>query len=244
MPAKADVKPSRGSLEDKPFPILLCELYRGHYSGAVILRRDETVKEIYFEKGHVKFATSNAQDERFGQILCRTGKLTVGQLEYALESAKKQEGRLGKVLVKAGFLKPQDLFEVLREQIKEIVAEAFAWPSGTFEITEGNPPAGEAVKLSMNVSGLIRQGMSRISDPMLLMRGIGSMDTALRMARDAMTAVKEFSPGNKEQRILQMTSNGIRLRDLCNTLPYPAVETGQLVYGLLVFGVLEKSETL
>jgi hypothetical protein len=244
MPAKANAKPSRGSLEDKPFPILLCEFYRSRYSGTVVLRRDETVKEIYFEKGHVKFATSNVPDERFGQILCRTGKLTVGQLEYALESAKKQEGRLGKVLVEAGFLKPQDLFEALREQIKEIVVAAFAWASGAFEVTEGNPHAGEAVKLSMDLSELIRQGMRRISDPMLLMRGIGSMDTALTMTRHAITAMKEFHPGNKEQRILKMTASGIRLRDLCNTLPYPAVETCQLVYGLLVFGVLEKKETL
>ncbi|UCF80241.1 MAG: DUF4388 domain-containing protein [Acidobacteriota bacterium] len=244
MPAKANVKPSRGSLEDKPFPILLCELYRGRSSGTVVLRRDETVKEIYFEKGHVKFATSNDPDERFGQILCRTGKLTIGQLEYALESAKKQEGRLGKVLVEAGFLKPPDLFQALREQIKEIVVGAFPWASGTFEVTKGNPRAGEAVKLSMDVGELIRQGMRRISDPMLLMRGIGSMDTVLTMRRDAMTAVKEFRPGSKEQRILQMAKGGVRLRDMCNTLPYPAVETCQLVYGLLVFGVLEKKETL
>jgi len=244
MPADTTVKPSQGQLEDKPFPILLYELYRDRYSGTVVLRRDTTVKEIYFEKGHVKFATSNVPEERFGQILCRMGKLTVGQLEYTLEAAKKQGGRLGKVLVGAGFLKPKDLFEALREQIKEIVVEAFAWPSGTFEITKENPRTSETVKLSMDVSELIRQGMRSIADPMLLMRGIGSMDTALALKRDAMSAMKEFRPGSKEQRILQMAGGGIRLRDLCNTLPYPAIETCQLVYGLLLFCVLEKSETL
>ena len=87
MPANTNVEPSQGQLEDKPFPVLLCELYRNRYSGTAVLRQDEAVKEICFEKGDVKFAASNVPDERFGQTLCRMGKLTIGQLEYALESA-------------------------------------------------------------------------------------------------------------------------------------------------------------
>lgn len=242
MAVQAVAPPKRGSLEDKPFPVLLYELYGAQWSGVVVLRRGDVVKEFHVERGHVKFASSTAEEERFGQFLCRMGKVTVGQIEYALEAAKKQKVLLGKILVDAGFVKPPDLLAALREQIKGIVVEAFAWPDGTFELQpprEG--PQHGVVKLSMDVEALVREGMRRITDPLQLIRGIGTMDTTVALTTNAARAMKEFRPTEKEKRIIGMAGRGIRLRDLCNALPYPAVETCQLVYGLLTFGVLEKT---
>jgi len=231
----------QGSLDGKHMALLLYDLYIKKFTGVVNLGRGDVKKQIFFENGQVKFATSSVPEERIGRILCNLGKIKPDQLEYALGAAKKQgENRLGKVLVDSGFLKPHDLLHALREQIKEIVVETFTWTNGEYKCAQSTERAGETVKLSTNIAQIILDGSKRISDPMLLLRNIGTMDTAVKLSRDINRMIKEFSPTEKENRIIELAGQGISLKDLCNMLPYPAIETCQIVFALLAFGVLVK----
>jgi hypothetical protein len=233
-----------GSLDTRPFSSILYTLHKSGFTGTLHVHKPDVRKEVFFESGLVKFAASSREEERFGQILCRTGRITTGQLEYAIEASKKTEGgagKLGRTLVQMGFMKPPEVLSALRDQIREIVVDVFTWEEGGYRLDPSALRADDEVKVSLDMNSLVREGTQRITNPVFLLQIIGSMDTELRLAPSALAAMKGFSPVPKEQQVIQFASRGMRLRDLCNMLPYPAVETCQLVLNLITFGVLERS---
>lgn len=236
------MKPT-GNIKDTPFSDVLLKLYTEKYSGAVSFTRGKILKEVYFEDGEVKFAQSNSLDEKIGAVLVEMGKLTQGQLQYALDQSQKKNERIGTILVKAGFLKPKDLLEGIKHQIKLIVTEIFIWDEGEYKLVEGeNSKSRESVKLKLPIGDLIIQGVRRITNPRQIMERVGSMAGKVTVNFEQNQAVSQFQLSDKEQEILALANGTTPISDICNTLPYPAIETCQILYALMAAGIILKVE--
>ena len=74
-----------GNLATMSVMDLLQFLEAGVKSGILKVSRENTTKEIFFEKGTIVGSTSNDPKEYFGQFLLHYGKIDEPQLRLALE---------------------------------------------------------------------------------------------------------------------------------------------------------------
>lgn len=127
-----------------------------------MLRAGGVTKNIYVKDGQIIFATSTELQDRLGEILVKSGKITRDNLEQALQVYDKSAGlkKLGAILVEKGFLPPKELFGGLKIQVREIILSLFLWRSGEYRFEERLPP--DIIQLNIDFEELISEIIERI----------------------------------------------------------------------------------
>ncbi len=75
-------------------------------------------------------------EDRLGNLLVRSGKLTKEQAMEALRIQQNSFQRLGQVLISSGFIKPEDMAGPLRLQIRETIHQLCSLLGGKFKFRE------------------------------------------------------------------------------------------------------------
>ena len=70
-----------GDVKDMTIPWLFQSLRAEKKTGTVIFSRETAIKKVYFQNGDVIFASSNLDDDRLGDLLLRSNKLTRAQFD-------------------------------------------------------------------------------------------------------------------------------------------------------------------
>src|SRR5437867_11234477 len=87
--------PLHGSLAGIFFPRLVARLHAEGFDGTLRVSAGTILKVIYFKRGEIASAASNAEGDRLPSILIQDGRLTQPQLEMA-RSHVTPEKSLGK----------------------------------------------------------------------------------------------------------------------------------------------------
>src|SRR5262249_55983912 len=101
-------------------------------TGVLELNAEQIKTRIYFQEGVPVFADGGAVGDTLGRILVRHGRLTEEQYEQAIAHMKQnlqgsQQIRLGECLVQLGMLRPEEVFDALRLQVREKMVSCFKW---------------------------------------------------------------------------------------------------------------------
>jgi hypothetical protein len=151
-------------------------------TGALVIRRSQREKRLYFTGGEVVGCISNDPAEFYGQYLRLHGHLDEGRLSQALNMCTSKGARLGVALSEMGLLPPEVIQQTLRAQIEEQICDLFLWPRGVFYFVAELPAEEEILPEPINVLGLVMEGgrwldeISRIrrvlvNDEVILVRG-------------------------------------------------------------------------
>lgn len=127
-------------------------------TGALVIRRSQREKRIYFNSGDVVGCMSNDPAEFYGQHLLLNGHLDDSQLFLALSSCAARSVRLGVALQDLGMLPPQAIQQTLRAQIEDQICDLFLWQRGVFYFLAELPPEEEILPEPINVLGLVMEG--------------------------------------------------------------------------------------
>jgi hypothetical protein len=71
---------------------------------------------------------------------------------------------LGELLVQRGAITKERLEEMLRLKAEEAIFDLFTWNSGQFSFLDGDLPGYELVPISLDVQGLVLEGMRRLDE--------------------------------------------------------------------------------
>src|SRR5262245_62531767 len=123
MQAKAHVR--EGILSSATFPALLYSILGRRDTGVLTLTGEIAEKTIYVQDGRPTFATSSDRDDRLGQVLFKTGQVSLEGLMEAVEVSVRSGKRLGTVLVEQGLIQPHELVEGVRAQVRAIIHSLF-----------------------------------------------------------------------------------------------------------------------
>ncbi len=107
-------------------------------TGTLIVEgKDETI-EISFLGGEIVSAdaASNGLEERVGDFLVRSGRLTREDLVRARRAQKETRQRLSLLLVQQNLVSSEVLREALQLQIGRIIFAAFRWTEGRFQFRQ------------------------------------------------------------------------------------------------------------
>jgi hypothetical protein len=163
-PSRAPMeKTLEGNLAAFEVPDLLTFIGLGGRTGVLVLERPEQETKLFFRDGKAVFASSTAEELRFGNTLVRLGKLSAQTVERVMQK-QRAGARIGQVLLSEKVLTEEALASFLKIQVSEVIFHAFSWRQGTFTFYDKTPPPATAVTLEMDLQNLIMEGVRRGDD--------------------------------------------------------------------------------
>ncbi len=219
------------------------ELKRRNWSGVIALADREVRKGIYLRRGRFVFAASTVEEDKLGEHLVRTGRITRNQFAAALQASQGPGRRLGQTLVETGAV-PEGVLETLvAEQVRSIALSVFRWTTGEVRYQQVEEPIPSDLGLPLSTERLLLEGTRIFPDTARLEAALGDARRPLRNAAALPFDYSTIPESPAEKRVLERARAGARLADLL-TLPFPRPVLVRAVSALLAGGLLEEGEAL
>src|SRR5437899_1977388 len=115
-----------GQLSKNPLAELIREISVAGLSGALRLERERVKVVIYFDQGHLYYATSNLRLHRLAEVLTRSGIISEQQFGVS-ERSKSNDAELEAQLEQRGIVSPETLNRARSMQTADILRTALLW---------------------------------------------------------------------------------------------------------------------
>jgi hypothetical protein len=135
-------------------------------TGKLVIDSRHEKARVYFHRGDLVYARRDGPCERLGERLVRLGIVTPSQIAGANLKAEIQANhvRIGQILLEAGSLTPEQLRQIVRDQILEAVYGILGFSTGEFRFFAGVLPEGEDILLDVSLDLLLLEGLKRIDE--------------------------------------------------------------------------------
>jgi uncharacterized protein DUF4388 len=143
---------------------LLQWLSMGQKTGTLLIEGHGVEKRVYFQGGRINSSSSSDQREYLGHFLVSHGYITEEELKMAMEVQEESNILLGKILVMINAISETDLLRLMRKKAEESIYDVFLWEEGNFEFVDGELPALKMVPLTLDVTGIIMEGLRRFDE--------------------------------------------------------------------------------
>ena len=229
-----------GTLREIDPARLVAEAHHAGVTGRLRFHRGEAEKTIAFDGGDPVFASSNQSYDRLGDLLFREGKITREQYALCDEGVAGSGRRLGAILIDRGFIKARELFPLVRRQIAEIIYSLFAWTDGSYELTGGEPPPDEKIRLDLSTFVLVLEGIRRKYGLDRLQELVGPSETCL-LALPAVSGLAADAPLVPAERASLELMDGRRsLREIASRTRTDELTLYQLAHAAMITGAVTR----
>ncbi|MDH5491644.1 MAG: DUF4388 domain-containing protein [Myxococcales bacterium] len=201
-----------------------------HWRGELTVIGPDATRKLFFDRGALKNAQSDAGDDRLGQVLFLSGRVSRLQLGSMLDEVG-PDRRLGELVVERGILDRTELFELLQQQAQQIFFGALVVGEGHYVFSL--PPEGSSppiTTLHLSVQGLLMQGVQRIDEMALFRDKIPSGNLVPRRVPGAKPAT---SLEESHERILREVDGVRSIDEIARESGLGTFETTKSVYHLL-----------
>jgi len=231
-----------GNLKHLPLSDILLGLQRSEKTGILEIRNGAIYKKIYIKNGDIIFATSNQEDDRLGELLLKSGRITLEQYYHSVDEVKRTGKRQGTIFAELGYLKPRELAWAVIQQVEEIILGLFQWVDGEFEFKEGPLPSDETITLKISVGNLIYRGIKRINN-FTYFKNLGlSMAAIPDYSDDPMNLFQDIKLEEKEREVLFLIDGRRTIQEILSLSPLDNFRTLKILYGLLSTKIIEYKE--
>ncbi len=231
-------QPLHGRLEDVHFSEILLTISQRKETGVLHVARYRIEKDIYFQDGRIVFAKSNDPDERLGELVLKSGKVSYRHLDES--SRKVVPGlRLGTILVQEGYLKASDLYLAVIQQVEEIVYSLFDWSEGEFAFRSGELPTKEVITLSISTPDIILKGIGRVWRWSWVRDWVGPLNTVYVRKERWESATKKMSITPEIQSMIDILEQPRGLEEILDMSTMSNFETCKLLWALLIIGLIQ-----
>ena len=153
-----------GNLKTMQLSELLQWLSLGSKTGTLLIDGHGIEKRVYFRNGRINSTSSSDQREYLGHFLVSHGYITEEELKMAMEVQEESSILLGKILVMINAISETDLLRLMRQKAEESIYDVFLWEEGNFEFVDGELPDLKMVPLSLDVTGIVMEGLRRYDE--------------------------------------------------------------------------------
>ena len=233
----------RGSLEESTIPELLRSVCKNKESGVLTCFVREQTKSVYIEKGQMVFATSTSMDDRLGEFLLRSGRISVRGFLDATKFVRPGK-RLGAILCDNGVISPDELVDGVRDQVRSIIISLFDAVKGTYELVLKEVDTQEMILLNSSPEEIIFAGTKTITSWVRISKGISSFTSILVPANDSDKALLNLSLAPEESHLFSLCEKRrFKVEDICGMSYLSNFETCRILWGFLLIGALEIQES-
>ncbi len=201
-----------GNLETMSLAELLQWLANNRQTGTLIISNGTIEKRIYLKDGTILSSSSSDPRRLLGHFLVSKGVISEETLAQAMTVQEQQGKLLGEILIEGGAVDQPTLNRMLRLNAEENICDLFAWQEGSFEFHDEELPDHELVSLSVNVTGLIMEGMRRI-DHTEAMKEVIPSTQCVPVAVASLVEDEELDPGWLG--VLEAVNDDRSIEDIC-----------------------------
>lgn len=123
-------------LEPKILGSLLLGLVKNRFTGTIQVDTGKGIKRLFYKDGQIVFASSNVIDDRLGEVMYRSGMISLDQMTDSAVKVNRTT-KFGKVLLLSRLLSSVQLWRALKLQVVEIVRSIFLVPGVKVLIESG-----------------------------------------------------------------------------------------------------------
>lgn len=202
-----------GNLETMPVADLLQWASNGRHTGTIRVANADVTKMIYIRGGVIVSCTSTDPREFLGHFLVSQGAIDEADLQGAIIDQDRQSGMLGQLLVQRGAITEDRLNEMLRIKAEEAIFDLFTWTEGQFRFIDDDLPGYELVPISLDVQGLVLEGMRRLDEWERISEVIHSMQAVPVSVRPLLEDAEGMDPGRRS--VLESVDDDRSIEDIC-----------------------------
>ncbi len=234
----------RGSLEDATLPELLRSICKSKESGVLTCFVRDHKKSVFVHKGQIIFASSSFLDDRLGEFLLRSGRITVRAFVEATKNVRPGR-RLGAILCESNAISPDDLVESVREQVRGIIHSLFGALKGTYELILKEIDTQEMIVLNTPSEDTIFDAVKSITSWSRISKGIGSFSNVFVPAHDSEKILLNLSLSSEETHLFSLCEKGrFSVEEICGMSYFTNFETCRTLWSFLLIGALEAHESV
>lgn len=233
-----------GNLGEFNFGEILTLAGKSRKTGVIILKRPDGAEgRVYLKDGYIYFAETSNKRKPIGEMLVESGKITRTQLQEALKEQRRLNGtvRLGMILLDKGWISPQDLVQVVQEQITEQIFQLFEWDEGNFVFIPGKTAENEDIGIKLDIDTAILKGAEKIKHWKSLKRFVGSLDAVFEPAEvkddDKVIILKP-----RELKVLRLIDGTRPVREVLKLSGLTELELFSILFALHSAGLIVKQE--
>ena len=209
-------------------------------SGVLTLDSAHDVGQVFFSNGNIIRATLQQSYERLGQILLKSGKVTIPQVERILtaQSASQERKRFGAMAAESGFITKQAVKEALRTQVEEVVFAIMGWKDGYFRFEEMDFSADTDTELLLVTENVMMEVSRRLDEWSKIHSKLPNLDLVLSLSPGSELASGKLDLKPEEWLIMATIDGKRTARQVIETVGGREFETAKVIYGLCVTGLV------
>jgi len=155
------------ALSECTIPLVLKKIGKDRMTGCLTVKVDGGDRQLFFEKGVLRFARTNDPDLRLGAVLVSTGSISsveLGLFDPVLQVRSSE--KVGAVLTDLGLISTPILHQALITQMVRITADLFPRKQGEWDFDPLQPDSSESGydDLKVDIPILMQEGVKAISD--------------------------------------------------------------------------------
>lgn len=232
-----------GDLIETPLPEVLQKINYYRVPGVLTVSNEMGKKEIFISGGEVIFASSSFEEDRLGEYLLSKGVISQAQYDKSVELLKATGKRQGKIFIEMGALTPQQLLEVVKEQVTAIVWSLFNWVQGRITFKVGKFKEDEVIKLNLDTRVVILEGIKRINDPKRVVKWLGKKEDIFEPTENALVLLPSLPLSIDEKRIFRYVDGRRTFINLLEISPLDSAKTAKILYALYILGLIKKRDS-
>ena len=236
-------EPDQASLEAEGVPAIFWRLHCQRVTGQVVFSSGSDTKEVFFEDGDCVAVHSNQGADRLEEMLFREGLIDRAAYAEARLKGLASSRALAAHLVERGFLRPEELFGVVRRHFLECLLGLFEWEEGRIRYAPRLAEDREKVRLARPVSWLVLEGVRRRFSLPRMIRRIGSPASLLAPVpvEDRHPAVADVGAVGwlpQERQVLRLVNGNRPIEEIVFLSGQDELTVYRVLYAGVVLGLL------
>lgn len=215
------------------------DLFHAERSGVLHLSRGGVEKRIYFDRGMMLYAESDAEEESLGPRLVREGKISPGALVEARRNVSESKD-LPQALINRDLIGKEALSHTVRYLLEQIVRSVFTWEGGSSRFQEGWLLQELFDADVVSTFEILQKGIAGMAGFEPVGNALRDLEGKLRLRDPNPVPVEKLplSPGHGF--VLSRVDGTTRFADVLSILPSEEEgDAARFLYGLLVLGVVD-----
>lgn len=230
-----------GNLKTVSLPDIFQLIFSTKKTGVLFVTKGDSKKEIYFKGGFTIYATSTVEQDLFGNLLLKMGRISRTELERVLKE-KKSGKKIGAALVEMGLFTREEILDCLRMQIEEIIYGLFGWKDGDFNFVEGKTPPPETIQAELNPMNIIMEGTRRIDEWEELKKILPSDGVMIELEKNPVLKTEQVRLSRDEVLVMASIGSGKKMGDLLNESSLDQFLTSKALANLMQAGLVKKGK--
>jgi hypothetical protein len=230
----------KGNLRDFTVTQLLNLINLAHKTGSLVIEGPKQTAQVCFREGKLAYAQLDGHENHLAAILHRSRVLSAAQYRIIRERAGQvSDKELGLLLINAGYVTQQDVFNSLQAYFVSVLQGLFTWGEGFFHFENVLLVPEDKILVRVDLENLIIEGSRQLREWEQLQDEIPNLDMALKFTDRPGVNLRNINLSVEEWRVVSYINPKNTLNQIARTTKMTDLEIRRIAYSLLQAGLVE-----